>query len=185
MTGASVPRDARPGIAAILSGVVPGAGQWYGGRLRRAVLLFLPLVAIAAAAYGLWSLGETRILELVVQPSVLWTLLAANLIVLGWREFVVVDAFRIARNGSRPGVMTTIVLAATIAAVVVFPLVALIAARRCSRPAMRPIASGSRRSSTLPGIDVPPRPVRREARPAARAAAPFHPVPLTSAGGGR
>ncbi|MEN8113092.1 MAG: LCP family protein [Actinomycetota bacterium] len=117
MTEASLPRGARPGIAAILSGIVPGAGQWYGGRARRAVLLFLPLVLIAAAAYGLWTLGETRILELIVQPAVLWTLLAVNLIVLAWREFVVVDAYRIARNGRQPGAMPTLVLAVTIAAV--------------------------------------------------------------------
>lgn len=117
MTEATLPRGARPGIAAILSGIVPGAGQWYGGRLRRAALVFLPFLLIAAAAYGLWSLGQVRILELVVQPSVLWALLVVNLAILAWREFAVVDAYRIARRGGRPGWLATTVLVATIAAV--------------------------------------------------------------------
>ncbi|MEN8235188.1 MAG: LCP family protein [Actinomycetota bacterium] len=104
-------------MAAVLSAVVPGAGQWYGGRLGRAALVFLPLLLLAAVGAALWSRGEIRILELVVQPSVLWALLGVNLVVLGWREFAVVDAYRVAKAGRRPGTLATLVLAVTIAAV--------------------------------------------------------------------
>ena len=107
----------RPGLAALLSAVVPGAGQWYGGRLRRAVLVFLPTVVFAALAAALWSRGAVRIVELLVQPSVLWGLLAANLAILVWRGFVVVDAFRVALRGRRPGWLAVAVLSVTITAV--------------------------------------------------------------------
>ena len=61
---------------------------------------------------------------------------------------------------------------ATIAAVVVLPLVAEITALpRCRRAPRRAMAWGSRRIRSLPGSEVPPRPVRRESAPAARAAA--------------
>ena len=62
---------------------------------------------------------------------------------------------------------------ATIAAVVVLPLVAEMTTLPCSsRAASRPIACGSTRVSTLPGSDVPPpRPARRASAPTAWAAA--------------
>ena len=62
---------------------------------------------------------------------------------------------------------------ATIAAVVVLPLVAEITTLPCSRrPASSPIACGSRRVSSLPGSEVPPpRPARRASAPTAFAAA--------------
>lgn len=107
----------RPGLAALLSAVVPGAGQWYGGRLRRAVVVFLPTVVFAALAAALWSRGVVRIVELLVQPSVLWGLLAANLAILVWRGFVVVDAFRVALRGRRLGWLAVTVLSVTITAV--------------------------------------------------------------------
>lgn len=111
------PRSSRPGVAAVLSAVIPGAGQWYGGRIRRAVLIFLPTVALFVLVAAVWSRGVVRILELAVQPSVLWMLLAVNIIVLVWRELAVVDAFRIARDGGRPSWVAVAVLSVTIAAV--------------------------------------------------------------------
>jgi len=64
---------------------------------------------------------------------------------------------------------------ATMAAVVVFPLVAETTTEPCSRrPASIRIAWGSRRISTLPGSDVPPpRPARRARPPTALAATSF------------
>jgi LCP family protein required for cell wall assembly len=117
MTDATDSGSARPGIAAALSAILPGAGQWYGGRTRRAVLIFLPTVALAGLAVAIWSLGAVRILELVVQPAVLWSLFGINVIILAWRELAVVDAYRIARNGRKPGWLATGVLAITIIAV--------------------------------------------------------------------
>ncbi|MEA3501903.1 MAG: LCP family protein [Actinomycetota bacterium] len=116
MTNASG-QSANPGLAAVFSAVVPGAGQWYGGRLRRAIAVFVPVVVLVVVAASAWSRGRVRLLELVVQPSMLWTLLGVNLLVLAWREFAVVDAFRTARNGRRPGRLAGAVLAATVTVV--------------------------------------------------------------------
>ena len=117
MTATSTERAKRPGLAGVLSALIPGAGQWYGGRLRRAALVFLPTLILIAVAAVYWSRGAVRILELVVQPAVLWALLAVNLAVLVWREFAVIDAFNISRNGRRPGWLATVVLSITIVAV--------------------------------------------------------------------
>lgn len=117
MTEPSVPRSTRAGLAAVLSAIVPGAGQWYGGRSRRAVIVFLPAILLVGLGGALWSRGAVRMLELLVQPSVLWALLATNLVVLAWREMAVVDAYRLARRDRRPGRLAVGVLALTIAAV--------------------------------------------------------------------
>ena len=104
-----LPRSSRP--------LIPGAGQWYGGRIRRAVLVFLPTLVLVALMAAFWSRGAVRIVELLVQPAVLWTLLAVNLVVLLWRGFVVVDAFQVARDGTRPGWLAVAVLSVTLMAV--------------------------------------------------------------------
>jgi LCP family protein required for cell wall assembly len=119
MTDANTGTSRRPGLAAVLSAVVPGAGQWYSGRLRRAVLVFLPTLLLIAAAAAFWSRGAVRIVELLVQPAVLWTLLAVNLVILLWRGLVVIDAFLVARNGARPGWFAVVVLSVTLVAVAV------------------------------------------------------------------
>jgi len=117
MTDTSAQRWKRPGLAAVLSGLIPGAGQWYGGRVRRAILMFLPSVVLVAVAVAFWSRGAVRILELAVQPAVLWALLAANLVVLAWREVAVVDAFRVSRGARKPGWGSAAILSLTIVAV--------------------------------------------------------------------
>ncbi len=112
-------RLARPGLAAVFSAVVPGVGQWYGGRLRRAILVFVPVVLLAALAFAASSLGPVRLLELAVQPNVLWALLILDLAVLTWRGFAVVDAFFIARRDRRAGGWAAAVLVVTLFAVAV------------------------------------------------------------------
>lgn len=117
MTETTIDRSKQPGLAAVLSALIPGAGQWYGGRVRRAIVVFVPTLVLVAIAAAVWSLGVVRIVELVVQPAVLWTLLAANLVVLAWREWAVVDAFWISRRGRRPGWLAVAVLSVTVIAV--------------------------------------------------------------------
>lgn len=112
-------RMARPGLAAMLSAVVPGVGQWYGGRFRRAILVFAPVVLVAGLASAAWSLGPVRLLELAVQPRVLWGLLILDLVILAWRGFAVVDAFLVARRERRVGWLAATVLAMSLFAVVV------------------------------------------------------------------
>ena len=83
-----------PALAAFLSAFVPGAGQLYGGRWRRAIVIFVPFLALfLAGAAILVSLGTIDLVGLLVQPRVLWTILAINTLLLGWRLFAVADAY--------------------------------------------------------------------------------------------
>jgi LCP family protein required for cell wall assembly len=99
-------RRGRPGLAAFLSTLLPGAGQWYAGRRRRALLL----LAVAGAGMGatLWfaAQGAVYLLRTFVQPRWLWALLAVNLVVLVVRVFAVADAYALVRRlhpGPQPG----------------------------------------------------------------------------------
>ncbi len=96
-------RRGRPALAALLSTLLPGAGQWYSGRRRRALLL----LAVAGGGFGatLWFAGQGALylLRTFVQPRWLWLLLAANLVVLAVRVFAVADAYVLERR-LRPAV---------------------------------------------------------------------------------
>jgi LCP family protein required for cell wall assembly len=105
--------DANPAIAAALSALLPGTGQWYAGRFVRGLLTGVPLVLLIAVGMLAWNGGATGILELAVQPAVIWTLLFFNLVIVIWRVFAVVDAYRISDAGRR-GTGTAIVLGALI-----------------------------------------------------------------------
>jgi LCP family protein required for cell wall assembly len=94
-------------LAALLSAVFPGAGQWYGGRRRTAAALALGVGIGLAGIVWLALLGPRRLIEIFVQPRWLWALFAANLVLLAGRVFAVADAYRgeRARGGSgRPWV---------------------------------------------------------------------------------
>ena len=99
-------RRGRPALAAALSTLVPGVGQWYAGRRRRAwLLLGLAGVGLAGVVW-LVARGSTYLLRTFVQPRWLWLLLAANLLVLGIRAFAVADAYALERRlrpGAQPG----------------------------------------------------------------------------------
>jgi LCP family protein required for cell wall assembly len=114
----------RPALAALLSTLIPGAGQWYAGRRRRAWLI-LGLAGVGLAAV-LWfaARGRTYLLRTFVQPRWLWLLLAVNLVILVLRAFAVADAYALERRrlpGAQPGrgwparVMLVVLLAAVAA----------------------------------------------------------------------
>ncbi len=88
----------RPLLSGLLSVVLPGAGQWFAGRRRRA-LFFLGL---AGAGYGavLWlsTLDKFDLLRLLVRPHWLWTLLVGNLLVFLVRLAAAGDAYWLERR---------------------------------------------------------------------------------------
>lgn len=100
-----------PVLAAFMSALVPGAGQLYGGRARRALVFFAPFVFLVAALIALINRGAIGVVGLVVQPRVLWALLAVNLVVWGWRTFSVVDAFRVTNGRRWPGWISSVAVA--------------------------------------------------------------------------
>jgi len=92
----------RPFLAALLSAVVPGAGQVYAGRPARGAAMLAVTAAIFGLAGVLWVQGPLFLLKLLVRPPVLLGLLAANAALLGFRAAAVVDAYRLAAR-ARPG----------------------------------------------------------------------------------
>jgi len=82
-----------PLVAALLSALIPGAGQLYARRPLRALVFFLPIVVLALGSVEFASRGAVEIAVLLVQPSFLSTMLIVNVIVFGWRVAAAVDAY--------------------------------------------------------------------------------------------
>lgn len=74
--------------------LLPGSGQWYAGRSRKASWMLAIAALIVAVWVWLWSRGEVFLLKLSVQPRWILALLAAAVAVGIFRIVVVVDAFR-------------------------------------------------------------------------------------------
>lgn len=110
-------RSRRSDVAALLSALVPGAGQWYAGARRRAVLVALPLLPLAAAALLVVTRSRVSLLRLAVQPAVLWAVVLVDLLLLAWRVHAVVDAARTARR-PMPRLQATLVVVLAVAVAV-------------------------------------------------------------------
>lgn len=105
-------------LAGLLSAIVPGAGQWYAGKQRRALLLLAPLVALIIAALVVRATTtNVDLLVTFVQPKNLWALLAGNFVLVGWRLWAVVDAYRIVSGGRPPSVLVWVGLGAMLVGV--------------------------------------------------------------------
>jgi LCP family protein required for cell wall assembly len=109
-------------IAAFLSAIVPGLGQGYLGKRRRALLFSLPLLPVAAAGVFALDVDTLDILGLVVQPTVLKAVLIVNLAALLWRIGAVADAFAVSgapRTPWRIAVVAIVVFAVALPHLVV------------------------------------------------------------------
>ncbi len=87
-----------PIVAAALSTLLPGAGQWYGGRRLRAAVFAAPL-AVSLVVMIVGSLtGAIRpgsLLTWVVQPDLLRVSLIISVVMLLWRIAAIVDAYMV------------------------------------------------------------------------------------------
>jgi LCP family protein required for cell wall assembly len=94
-------RRKRPLIAALLSCLVPGAGQLYLGYRRRGAVMLAITALCLAVAVGLWS-EPSAVSRMVVQPRALLALLVADVGLLLFRVVAVLDAYLLAtRDGRR------------------------------------------------------------------------------------
>jgi LCP family protein required for cell wall assembly len=93
-------RRKRPLIAALLSCLVPGAGQLYLGERRRGVAMLVITAFCLALAVGLWS-DPTAVSRMLVQPRALLALLVADAGLLVFRVVAVVDAYLLATRERR------------------------------------------------------------------------------------
>jgi LCP family protein required for cell wall assembly len=92
------PGSHRPGLAALLSAVLPGAGQWWLGKRWRGLLLAAPAVAALGGLLFLARGGAARLAEILVQPAWLWGLIGLNGAVAVFRFGAVMDAWLLERS---------------------------------------------------------------------------------------
>lgn len=106
-----LPRPSRlshPTATITLSSLLPGLGQMAAGHRIRGLVVMAPLMLVVAGGLWLGIKSDSDLVGLALDPAFLWVLVAANLVVLGWRLFAVFDAYLVARNGRsvRPGSFT-------------------------------------------------------------------------------
>jgi LCP family protein required for cell wall assembly len=104
-----------PLVAALLSALIPGAGQLYAGDPYRAAIVLSPVVLVLASAYGFISRGRVGVAELLVQPGFITGMLVANGLILVWRVAASVDAYFVASRGERRSPMALTAVAAMLA----------------------------------------------------------------------
>ncbi|MGI9667476.1 MAG: LCP family protein [Acidimicrobiia bacterium] len=104
-----------PLVAALLSALVPGAGQLYARDPYRAAIVFSPMVLVLIGTWRFADLGTIGMGELLVQPEFLTRVLVANVVVLMWRIAASVDAFVLASRRTAPHRWAAIGLIATLA----------------------------------------------------------------------
>ncbi|MFL6268802.1 MAG: LCP family protein [Actinomycetes bacterium] len=90
----------RPLIAALLSCLLPGAGQLYLGERRRGAAMLVIAVLFLAVGVGLWS-DPAAVSRMVVQPRALLALLVADVGLLVFRAVAVLDAYLLATRERR------------------------------------------------------------------------------------
>jgi LCP family protein required for cell wall assembly len=78
-----------PAIAALLSFLFPGLGQFYLGQRRMALLLALPMIILLAAALAAVAFAGTTALNSVLSASFLTALVGIDLAVMAWRLFAI------------------------------------------------------------------------------------------------
>ena len=100
----------RPLLAAVLSAVLPGAGQWFAGRRRRglwmigiSVALMTPALVIVLLLFGPWEISGVGLAVDLVRPffkhpSLVLALFAFVAALLAFRAFAVIDAYLAARG---------------------------------------------------------------------------------------
>lgn len=83
----------QPLVAAVLSALIPGAGQLYARKPARALAFFSPLIVLLFGAYRLAGQGSAEIASLLVRPSFLSGMLAITVLVFVWRIAAAIDAY--------------------------------------------------------------------------------------------
>src|SRR5688500_15460182 len=87
-------------VAGLLSMLLPGAGQLYVGARRRGAILLGVTLALGAAVVAVSALRPFDLAESAVSRGALAVLLAADLGLLAFRLFAIVDAWRWGRGAA-------------------------------------------------------------------------------------
>ncbi|MEZ5102272.1 MAG: LCP family protein [Thermoleophilia bacterium] len=114
-----------PLALAVLSVLVPGLGQLLAGRRVRGLVMLGITVALAGIVLAAWAAGPLFVLELLLKPWFLLLMLAANFVVLCFRVYAGIDAWRLGRRGgSGNGRVATALAIGTVLVLGVVPHVA-------------------------------------------------------------
>ena len=90
-----------PAVAAVLSAVIPGAGQLYAGERRRGFVFLAVTGVVGILVIILWLQGKVFLAKQVFKPSVLGGILVADVVLLGGRSYSSYDAWRAAVRRSQ------------------------------------------------------------------------------------
>ncbi len=101
-------------LAAVLSALIPGVGQWYAGRTLRGWLFFAPHVVLLAGTIVGYRRGTLGLLELAVQPDLLRVFVIGDAVALIWRAWAAIDAWMVVVPGWRPSVWSRAALGAIV-----------------------------------------------------------------------
>ena len=116
MTAQTTMYPARPLVAAVTSGLVPGVGQLIAGDRRKARNLFIiDIVILAILAF--FFRNKVSILTAWIQPTSLVLMMIGNIMLLGYRLWSAVDAYHTARvpDGEPGDISRNILVVGTIA----------------------------------------------------------------------
>jgi LCP family protein required for cell wall assembly len=109
-----------PAVAALLSFVFPGLGQWYAGQPRRALLWALPTLALIALALVILAGGMHSLLDLVFLPQNVTAFVIGDLAFFFYHVAAMFDAHGLAMRqrgvsgpaGAAPMALTALIVAA-------------------------------------------------------------------------
>ena len=92
-----------PFVAAALSLLFPGLGQYAAGARRRGVLIAIPALVVLTAiiGFGIGTVlggGPQAVLGILLSPQVLVAIVAADLVWLAYHAFAILDAWLVARR---------------------------------------------------------------------------------------
>ena len=90
----------RPVLAALLSSILPGTGQWYAGHRRRA-LIVLGIDALLIIGAALAYFNKLEVVKAAFRPDLLVGAMIGNIALLAFRLWAVDDAYRLAAERGR------------------------------------------------------------------------------------
>lgn len=90
----------RPVLAALLSAILPGTGQWYAGHRRRA-LVVLGIDALLIVGAALAYFNQLEVVKAAFRPDLLVGAMIGNIALLAFRLWSVDDAYRLAAENGK------------------------------------------------------------------------------------
>ncbi len=90
----------RPVLAALLSAILPGTGQWYAGHRRRA-LVVLAVDALLIAGAALAYFNKLEVVKAAFRPDLLVGAMIGNIVLLAFRLWATDDAYRLATESGK------------------------------------------------------------------------------------